>query len=212
LPATTSPSERGSRGTHCCDCRLEIELEYTRRELSRNIIDLREECRRRKRAEALGVEMQGRLGLLVNSNQHLEAKVRKYWEKLKSEKEKMYGLSDNQETGKGLIEEELTNNVDDTLALPEEPAVVNSKSTQKGREANPSLLMNEYQIDYKIHLQIMAREMEKNKKLANLSKLKACKRGKDEDSEQDWQRRVKRSTSNPLLYFNERRDEIMNVR
>lgn len=33
------------------DLRLEIELEYTRRELSRNIIDLRDEREGRKKAE-----------------------------------------------------------------------------------------------------------------------------------------------------------------
>jgi hypothetical protein len=55
------------------------------------------------------------MNLLISSNQQLEIKVRRYWEKLKSEKEKIYGLSDNQETGKGLIEEE----VGDGVVVPE---------------------------------------------------------------------------------------------
>jgi hypothetical protein len=54
----------------------------------------------------------------------------------------------------------------------------------------------------------MAKELSKNKKLSELPKLKICCK---EEGEQ-WQRRVKRSSSNPLLYFNERKQEIMTIK
>lgn len=37
------------------------------------------------------------------------------------------------------------------------------------------------------------------------------KRKDHEDEDQEWKPRIKRSTSNPFLYFNERREEIMEV-
>lgn len=35
---------------------------------------------------------------------------------------------------------------------------------------------------------------------------------KENVSEEEWVPRIKRSTSNPFLYFNERREEIMGVK
>ncbi len=48
--------------------RLEIELEYTRRELTKNIIDLREETDRRKILERICTELEARNELLVETN------------------------------------------------------------------------------------------------------------------------------------------------
>lgn len=57
-------------------------------------------------------ELEARMGLLIASNQQLEAKVRKYWHKLKSEREKAYGMNENLDTGKGLIDDEPMHNLD----------------------------------------------------------------------------------------------------
>lgn len=48
--------------------RLEIELEFTRRELTKNILELREETERRKLIERICEELQGRNELLLQSN------------------------------------------------------------------------------------------------------------------------------------------------
>lgn len=80
--------------------------------MSRNIIDLRDEKERRKKAESLLAELEARMSLLINSNQQLEAKVRKYWHKLKTEREKAYGINENLDTGKGLVDDEPIHNLD----------------------------------------------------------------------------------------------------
>lgn len=49
-------------------------------------------------------------------------------------------------------------------------------------------------MNYKVFLELMAKELEENKKLNNLEKMK---KGESEEP-----KKLKRSTSNPLLYFN----------
>lgn len=64
--------------------RLEIELEYTRRELSKNIIDLKEEKEKRRKAETISNELEKRNELLILSNGRLERKVAKFWQKIQA--------------------------------------------------------------------------------------------------------------------------------
>lgn len=55
--------------------------------------------------------------------------------------------------------------------------------------------------EYKIHLQLLAKDLNKNGKIQHLDRL----RKREEPEEDEWKPRLKRSTSNPFLYFNERR-------
>ena len=59
-------------------------------------------------------------------------------------------------------------------------------------------------MNYKVFLELMAKELEENDKLVRLEKMK-----KVENEEGPC---LKRSTSNPLLYFNERRHDIMEIK
>lgn len=78
--------------------------------MSRNIIDLKHEKEKRKKAERMTDELEARNDLLVNSNNHLKEKVEKYWGKL----QKMISNKDN-----GNFEiEEFNKDLESTLIPP----------------------------------------------------------------------------------------------
>jgi ribosomal protein L3 len=83
------------------------------------------------------------------------------------------------------------------------------RAQDKHRTAAPVLAEDIFDTmeEYKIHLQLLAKDLNKNEKVHHLDRLKK----KEEHEEEGWRPRLKRSTSNPFLYFNERREEIMEV-
>ena len=64
--------------------------------------------------------------------------------------------------------------------------------------------------EYKLHLELLAKDVNKNPKLKNIREKKLKKTITDVDN-QTAISKLKKSTSNPFLYLNERRDQIMEV-
>ena len=56
----------------------------------------------------------------------------------------------------------------------------------------------------------MAKDLNKNTILKNIKENKLSK--KEENTDKNNQHKIKKSTSNPFLYFNERKDEIMEIK
>lgn len=81
------------------------------------------------------------------------------------------------------------------------------KAKESNKFANLSLDIYDTPEEYKIHLQLLAKDLAKNNKIQHLEQMKR----KEREEEDEWKPRLKRSTSNPFLYFNERREDIMEV-
>ena len=76
-------------------------------------------------------------------------------------------------------------------------------------EVNKYLESVETPFEYKLHLELLAKELNKNQKLKSIKEKKVLKAV---DTSESAASKLKRSTSNPFLYFNEKRDQIMEVK
>jgi hypothetical protein len=177
--------------------RLEIELEYTRRELTKNIIDLREETQRRKTLERICEELEGRTEMLQLSYLRAADKLKKYQKRIKENKEKQFAELDEtvQDVSATLVKHD--NNLHD----------MQQRKMRQPEHVAPKANLYDSPEEYKIHLELLARDLAKNTKIQNMEGLKSRKA----EDEEEWRPRLKRSKSNPFLYFNERREDIMEV-
>lgn len=140
-------------------------------------------------------ELEGRNEILTMSYNKAQSKLEKYYSKIKENKEKHIKFIELDQT----INDLSTTLIRHDLNVMKKPEPVKKSVLSFDIYDSPE--------EYKIHLQLLAKDLSKNQKIQHLNHLKR----KQEDALEQWKPRLKRSTSNPFLYFNERREDIMEV-
>jgi hypothetical protein len=139
--------------------------------------------------------------LLAESNEKFIGTINKYTKKIKESKEKHSKFVELDDTANDVTYIKLDNYLGDPKRKVKQTL---DKAQGLGALDVPGLF--DTPEEYKIHLELLSKDLAKNKKVQNLEHLT---RKKEQEGEGEWQPRLKRSTSNPFLYFNERREEIM---
>jgi hypothetical protein len=138
----------------------------------------------------------------VSSNTKNAEKLNKLTRKIKDSKEKQMKFIELDDTLNDMSTTliKLDNNLDDQRRK-EPPQPLKAISDNFDIYDTPE--------EYKVHLELLARDLAKNLKVQNLQKMT---KKKENVAQEEWAPKLKRSTSNPFLYFNERREEILGVK